>query len=209
MTSIMAEQLRTGLLAPVLMLHAASRTGIKVTYDVYDSSEVLETKPLTGGSGYDVVVPAGSVLERNLPANVFPKLDTSKLPNLATMDPEVMRRTAVHDPGVAAKLADCGIAMLDAPHDVLSLARIHLGFDVNSETPVEVAYAIPREGAPIWFDMVAIPADAPHPENAHALLDYLMDPEVAAGINNLVQQPTGSAAAVPFVDERIANDPAV
>ena len=43
-------------------------------------------------------------------------------------------------------------------------------------TPVAVAYALPKEGAINWFDMLAIPADAPHPDIAHAFLNYLMDP---------------------------------
>ncbi|OYW32524.1 MAG: spermidine/putrescine ABC transporter substrate-binding protein PotF, partial [Rhizobiales bacterium 12-66-7] len=57
-------------------------TGIKVRYDVFDSNEVLETKLLAGKTGYDVVVPSGSFLQRQITAGVFQKLDKSKLPNL-------------------------------------------------------------------------------------------------------------------------------
>ena len=61
-------------------------TGIKVVYDVYDSNEILETKLLAGGSGYDVVVPTASpFLARQIQAGVYQKLDKSKLPNLANM----------------------------------------------------------------------------------------------------------------------------
>ncbi len=60
-------------------------TGIKVVYDVYDSNEVLETKLLAGGSGYDVVVPTASFLQRQIAAGVYQKLDKSKLPNLTNM----------------------------------------------------------------------------------------------------------------------------
>jgi putrescine transport system substrate-binding protein len=57
-------------------------TGIKVVYDVYDSMEVLETKILAGGSGYDIIVPTDRNLARLIQAGVIQKLDKSKLPNL-------------------------------------------------------------------------------------------------------------------------------
>ncbi len=74
-------------------------TGIKVVYDVFDSNEVLETKLLAGKTGYDVVVPTGQFLNRQIKAGVFQKLDKSKLPNLSNMWPEVTERVAVYDPG--------------------------------------------------------------------------------------------------------------
>ena len=74
-------------------------TGIQVRYDVFDSNELLETKLLTGGSGYDVVVPSGNFLERQIKAGAFRKLDKSKLPNWKNLDPEVMQQLALHDPG--------------------------------------------------------------------------------------------------------------
>src|SRR5262245_939013 len=74
------------------------KTGIKVTYDVFDSNDVLETRLLAGNSGFDVVVPSASFLERQIKAGVFQKLDKSQLPNLANMDPDIMQRVALHDP---------------------------------------------------------------------------------------------------------------
>ena len=74
-------------------------TGIKVVYDVFDSNEILETKLLAGGSGYDVVVPTGNFLARQIQAGVFQKLDKSKLPNLSNMWDVVSERTAKYDPG--------------------------------------------------------------------------------------------------------------
>jgi putrescine transport system substrate-binding protein len=283
-----------------------AKTGIKVTYDVFDSNEVLETKLLAGRSGYDVVVPTAPFLERQIKAGVFLPLDKSKLPNLVNMDPEIMQRTAAHDPGNqhaitylwgtvglgynpdlvkralgtdtidswaaildpanAAKLAKCGITMLDAPTDVFGSVAIYKGIDPNSEKPedlkvvedtlmavrphiryfhsssyindlasgeicvalgwsgdmlqardrgaaaakpVTVRYAIPREGAINYFDMLAIPADAPHPDNAHAYLNYLMDPEVIARVTNKTRFASGNAAALPFVAEDIKNDPGI
>lgn len=75
------------------------RTGIQVRYDVFDSNEMLETKLLTGRTGYDVVVPSGNFLERQIKAGAFRRLDKSKLPNWKNLDPEVMQQLARHDPG--------------------------------------------------------------------------------------------------------------
>ena len=282
------------------------QTGIKVNYDVFDSNEVLETKLLAGKTGYDVVVPSASFLERQIKAGVFMTLDKSKLPNLANMDPEIMQRVGLHDPnnahsvpylwgttgigynpdkvkaalGVdtidswetifkpenAAKLKDCGLVMLDAPTEVFDSALIYLGKDPNSEseadldaardlmmgvrpyvryfhssqyindlangeicvalgwsgdilqaqargaeaaTPVNVAYTIPKEGAIVWFDMLAIPADAPHPDNAHKFINYIMEPAVIAAISNYVAYANGNAASFELVDEAVRTDPSV
>jgi putrescine transport system substrate-binding protein len=283
-----------------------TKTGIKVTYDVFDSNEVLETKLLAGRSGYDVVVPTAPFLERQIKAGVFLPLDKSKLPNLRNMDPELMQQVAAHDPGNqhsliylwgtiglgynpelvkkalgtdtidswsaildpanAARLAKCGIAMLDAPADVFGSVAIYKGFDPNSEKPedlktfedammkvrpyiryfhsssyindlaageicvalgwsgdllqardrgaaaakpVTVRYAIPVEGTINYFDMLAIPADAPHPENAHAYLNHLMEPEVIAQVANKTRFASGNAAALPFIADDIKNDPGI
>ncbi|HEY7754574.1 MAG TPA: polyamine ABC transporter substrate-binding protein [Steroidobacteraceae bacterium] len=283
-----------------------AKTGIKVTYDVFDSNEVLETKLLAGRTGYDVVVPSASFLERQIKAGVFLKLDKSKLPNLVNMDQDIAQRVALHDPGNdhsinylwgttgigynpdkvkaalgtdtidswaaifepenAKKLAKCGIAMLDAPSEVMDSALIYLGRDPNSEkaedlaaaeaqlmkvrdhvkyfhssqyindlatgeicvalgwsgdvlqaksrgaeaeTPVNVAYAVPKEGAIIWFDMLAIPADAPHPNNAHAFLNFIMEPAVIAGVSDYVAYANGNSASFSLVDEAVRTDPSV
>src|SRR5690242_14927797 len=71
---------------------------VRVNYDVYDSNEVLETRLLTGHTGYDVVVPSGPFLERQIRAGVYRKLDKSLLPNMKSVDPEVARATALYDP---------------------------------------------------------------------------------------------------------------
>jgi putrescine transport system substrate-binding protein len=61
----------------------------------------------------------------------------------------------------------------------------------------------------MWFDMYAIPADAPHPGNAHAFINYMMKPEVAAANSNFVNYATGNAASLAMVDEGVRNDPGV
>ena len=76
-----------------------AETGIELIYDVFDSNEVLETKMLAGGAGYDVVVPSGTFLQRQITAGAFQKLDLSKLPNHANMWDVVEARTAQYDPG--------------------------------------------------------------------------------------------------------------
>jgi putrescine transport system substrate-binding protein len=281
-------------------------TGIKVVYDVFDTNELLETKLLAGGSGYDIVVPSANFLERQIAAGVFQKLDKSKLPNLKNMWDMISERVAVSDPGnqyaidymwgttgigynvnkvkevlgtdekpswdivfkpeLAAKFKDCGITFLDAPQEMISAGLNYLGLDPNSTNPEElqkvedmymavrpfirkfnsseyieglangdlcvavgysgdmfqardraeeakngvtVDYSIPTQGAQMWFDMMAIPADAPHVEEAHAFLDYMMRPEVIAKSSNFVFYANGNKASQEFVDKAILEDSAI
>jgi len=74
-----------------------AKTGIKATYDVYDSNEVLEAKMLAGSSGYDIVVPTSDFLQRQIAAGVYAKLDKSKLPNLKHMDADLMKGATTYD----------------------------------------------------------------------------------------------------------------
>jgi putrescine transport system substrate-binding protein len=283
-----------------------AETGIKVNYDVFDSNELVEAKLLAGSSGYDVVVPSGFFLERQVAAGIFATLDKSKLPNLVNMDPDVMKATAAHDPDNAhsvdymwgttaigynagklkerlgdqaidtwdivfkpellSKLQDCGVNILDAPSEVMASALNYLGLDPNSESPddlkkaealmmsirpfvrtfnsgqyiddlgngeiclsigysgdvfiaqaaaveanagVEVSYVIPKEGALKWFDLFAVPADAPHPDNAHKFIDFMMRPDIAAANTNYVFYASGNKAALDLVDPAVKDDPAI
>jgi len=293
-------------IGPVTIADFQAKTGIRVNYDTYDSSDLLETKLLTGRTGYDVVVPTLTKFERLAKAGAFRPLDKSLLPNLANMDPWVMRKMAgsdadnrfaipymwgtvgigyvpaqvervlgiatldswgaVFDPAFASKLAACGIVFVDSADDVFGAALIYLGRDPNSQaeedlaaaeallrrvqpfvryfgtgqaindlasgeicvwigyngdvvrarargaqalTPVQVAYANPREGSMLWLDAVAIPADAPNPENAHAFLNYLMEPEVIAAISGELGYAHGNTAALAVMDESLTRDPAI
>lgn len=74
---------------------------------------------------------------------------------------------------------------------------------------VEIQYVIPKEGAVVWFDMLAIPADAPHPENAHAFIDFVMRPQIAADISNYVLYANANKASLPMVDEEVRTDPSI
>jgi len=82
-----------------LLAKFEEETGIDLIYDVYDSNEVLETKMLAGGSGYDVVVPTADFMQRQISAGVYQKLDKSKLPNLVNMWDVIQDRTSQYDPG--------------------------------------------------------------------------------------------------------------
>ena len=81
-----------------LLAKFEEETGIELIYDVFDSNEVLETKMLSGGSGYDVVVPTGTFLQRQITAGAFQKLDASKLSNMVNMWDVVANRTEQYDP---------------------------------------------------------------------------------------------------------------
>ena len=70
----------------------------------------------------------------------------------------------------------------------------------DAKNGVDIAYTIPKEGAMIWIDMMAIPADAPHPENALKFIDYILRPEVAAKISDTVAYANPNAAATKLVD---------
>ena len=283
-----------------------AETGIRVVYDVYDSNEILETKLLAGGSGYDVVVPTGTFLQRQIQAGVYQPLQKDKLPHLANMWPQISARLAKYDPGneyainymwgttgigynveavqarlgtdtidswdvifnpeTLAKFKDCGVMMLDAPDEVFRAALNHLGIDPDSKEAadyekatellmtirpsvqkfhsseyinalangdiciavgwsgdilqardraaeanngVTVNYAIPKQGALMWFDNMAIPADAPNVENAHAFINYIMRPEVMAKASNYVYYANGNLASKDFLIEDVIGDPAI
>src|SRR3954470_13661905 len=74
-------------MAPGVLEDFTKETGIRVVYDTFDANETLETRLLAGKSGYDIVVPTGYFLQRQITASVFQKLDKSKLPNLANAWP--------------------------------------------------------------------------------------------------------------------------
>src|SRR5690606_23678785 len=74
---------------------------------------------------------------------------------------------------------------------------------------VTVEYVIPKEGAMMWFDNMAIPADAPHVEEAHAFLNFIMKPEIVAKATNYVFYANGNKASQEFVDKEVLDDPAI
>ncbi|GGH27971.1 putrescine transport system substrate-binding protein [Cribrihabitans marinus] len=101
-TAAYAEQVRvynwSDYIDEGLLAKFEEETGLELIYDVFDSNELLETKMLAGGSGYDVVVPSGTFLQRQIMAGAFQELDKSKLPNIENMWPLIEERTAQYDP---------------------------------------------------------------------------------------------------------------
>jgi putrescine transport system substrate-binding protein len=73
---------------------------------------------------------------------------------------------------------------------------------------IDIGYSIPKEGAISNYDVLAIPADAPHPDNAHLFIDFLMRPQVAARNTNLVKYANGDTPT-PAIDPGVRNDPGV
>ncbi len=84
---------------PQVLRDFEKQYGIKVNYDVFDQNEVLETKLLTGNTGFDVVVPSAPFLELEIRAGALEKLDQSQLPNLRYLDPAIRRSVGQYDPG--------------------------------------------------------------------------------------------------------------
>ena len=290
-----------------LLTKFEEETGIDLIYDVFDSNEVLETKMLAGSSGYDVVVPTGTFLQRQIQAGAFQKLDKSQLPNIENMWSVVTDRTEPYDPGAEyainymwgttgigvnvdkvkealgddvpmnswdlvfkpenmEKLAGCGVHFLDAPAEMIPAALNYLGEDPDSHDPdviaramevyepirpyiqkfhsseyinalangdicvavgwsgdilqardraaeadngVTVEYVIPTEGAQMWFDQMAIPVDAPNPEQAHAFLNFIMDAQNMAQASNYVYYANGNEASQEYLNEDVIGDPAI
>ena len=79
----------------------------------------------------------------------------------------------------------------------------------EADKGVEVNYTIPKEGTVIWFDMMAIPADAKHVDNAHKFLDFIMRPDIIAEISNYVYYANGNSASFDLIDKDVTEDPAI
>src|SRR5271155_3232980 len=293
-------------LAPNTLSDFEKQTGIKVHAAYFDTNETLETRLLAGNSGFDIVVPTASYFERQIKAGVYLTLDKSKLPNLKNMDPLLMSKVALHDPGnahgviytwgtngigynekmvrevmpdapldswrlvfdpaVASKIAKCGISVLDSPAEMMRAVLSYLGRDPNSQKAedlavaeatllkirpyirninsseyiealangdlcvavgyngdvlqardrardankgIDVKYVVPKEGSILWFDMLAIPKDAPNPDSAYAFMNYMMDPKVIADVSNFKRYADANAASQPYVLDSVKDDPAI
>ena len=76
----------------------------------------------------------------------------------------------------------------------------------NSKNKIEIEYTIPKEGALLWVDVMAIPASAPNADNAYKWIDYLLDPKVAAESSNFVGYANGNAKSKEFLDKEVAEN---
>jgi putrescine transport system substrate-binding protein len=79
----------------------------------------------------------------------------------------------------------------------------------EASTGAHIAYIVPSEGALITVDMMAIPADAPHPRNAQIWINYLMRPDVIAAITNYIKYPNGILASLPLVTDAVRSDESI
>jgi spermidine/putrescine transport system substrate-binding protein len=99
------------------------------------------------------------------------------------------------------------------PLIVSGKAGLSLGWNGDaaalSAQGVPVQYVIPSEGSQIWEDDWAIAADAPNPDLAHAFLNYVLRPEVAAQEARYTRYATGNHSAMALLDEATRNDPAI
>jgi len=285
-------------------------TGIKVRYDLFDSNEALHAKLVAGMSGYDIVVPGSHFAKMQIQAGLLQKLDKSKIPNLANLDPAIQAQLAKMDPGnehlvdwlwgyttvginadevrralggmpmpdnawdlvfkpeYMAKLKGCGVSFLDTPSEILPIALKYLGKDPRSKNPEDYKAAsgmlkavrpyvtrfsgsgsdyidqmakgqlcavigwsgdimiakdrsakakhpqnlvveLPKMGGLLFFDTMAIPKDAPHPENAYKWINYILRPEVHASLTNKVFYANPNKAAMKDVTPLLAKDKAV
>ncbi|MBM3566079.1 MAG: extracellular solute-binding protein [Alphaproteobacteria bacterium] len=78
---------------------------------------------------------------------------------------------------------------------------------IEAKNNVQIAYMVPREGAVQWIDVMAVPVDAPHPDEAHAFINFLMRPEIIAAISNKVAYANANTRATPLVDKDVREDP--
>jgi putrescine transport system substrate-binding protein len=83
------------------------------------------------------------------------------------------------------------------------------GRAAEAKRGVEIRYIAPKEGAQLWFDLFAIPADAPNVAEAHAFIDFMLRPKVIAGVTNHVNYPNAVPASLPMVEPAIRDDPGV
>jgi putrescine transport system substrate-binding protein len=74
---------------------------------------------------------------------------------------------------------------------------------------IDIKYAIPKEGTILWFDMLAVPKDAPDADSAYAFINYIMTPQVTADISNFKRYANANAAAEPLVLADVKADPAI
>jgi putrescine transport system substrate-binding protein len=74
---------------------------------------------------------------------------------------------------------------------------------------IEIKYVVPKEGSILWFDILAIPKDAPHPDSAYAFLNYIITPKVIADISNFKRYANADAQAQSLIDPSVLNDPGI
>jgi len=172
----------------------------------------------------------------------------------------------VFDPEVAAKVAKCGISLLDSPAEMLRAVYSYLGKDPNSQSAedlalaqatllkirpyirnfssseyiealangdlcisvgyngdvmqardrareankgIDIKYVVPKEGSILWFDMLAIPKDAPDTDSAYAFMNYMLTPQVIADVSNFKRYANANSASQSLLLPSVKDDPGI
>jgi putrescine transport system substrate-binding protein len=110
------------------------------------------------------------------------------------------------EPDLIAPVASGDVCLAFAWSGDMEIARNRA---IDASRGVQIAYFVPREGALLTVDMMAIPADAPHPRNAEAWMNYLLRPKVIAAVSNYIRYPNGNRASLPYLDASIKADPSI
>lgn len=307
---------------PEVILDFTEETGIKVTYDSYNSDAALEKRLKAGMETFDVVIVSAPALSKQIATGAYLKLDESRLPNKKYLWPEIMDLLSAYDignrfavnymwftlgisyniekiktaettvarrasgrplalppfdswsvlfrPDYLRKFTNCGIGVVDSPEYLLAIARRYLwsdwksaaglshetdqkrasdllgavlrdvrkltasnyvaalangeiclavGYSLDSfrardqareaNNGVEIAYVLPREGAPVMMDNLAILKGAPHIAEAYQFINFLLRPEIAARNSNFTHAANGVSASKPLVDKAIAGNKSV
>ena len=103
----------------------------------------------------------------------------------------------------------------DNGQDLLAAGDVDLTMEYNGDIlqvmteDDDITYAVPTQGGEMWQDCLAIPTGAPRPENAHAFLNFIMDPQVEAALAGFVQFGTPNAAAKKFMEKSYLDNPAI
>jgi len=79
----------------------------------------------------------------------------------------------------------------------------------EAKLETDIRYVIPVEGTLSWFDMLAIPKDAPHPDEAYAFIDFMLRADIGAKNATSVRYATFNRAALPLLDEAMTSDPSI
>lgn len=286
-----------------MILEFTRKTGIHVTYDVFDSSDAVEAKLLAGSTGYDIMTVSNLYLGQQVKRGLYEELVRSKLQNWGNPDPDVLKLIAVFGPGnrhtlpcvwgvtgtiynvdavaarmsdaplnslamffdanVVSKFADCGVSVFDLPLSVYQMVLAYLGRDPNHFTDDNLQVAqqqlikvcpyirkfdtdnwpqsllngdvcvamgwpgtlsrvlaatssgqirahlnsVTSTGSELYFDDLAILADAPHKAAAYKYFEFPLDPRNAAAHINHIRYAVANKAAAAFVAPEILNDP--
>ena len=103
----------------------------------------------------------------------------------------------------------------DNGQDLLASGEVDLTMEWNGDIlqvmaeDDDISFVVPKEGGELWQDALCIPKDAPHPENAHAFINYILDPEVGAAIADYIQYATPNKAARALMSDEYNNNPAI